>query len=54
MANVVVAFLVIWDGANDAASCEGLHTANMHGIWLFGGHRCIKSIYKDCIDMISK
>ncbi len=47
--------LVVRDGANNAASCEGLvRAASMHGIRLFGGHRCVKSIYKDCIDMISK
>ncbi len=32
MADVVVVFLVVRDGANNAASCEGLRAASMHGI----------------------
>ncbi len=42
MTNVVVAFLVVQDGADNAASCEGLRMASMHGIQLFGGHDASK------------
>ncbi len=38
MADVVVAFLVIRDGANNVASCDGLCVASMHDIRPFGGH----------------
>ncbi len=38
MADVVVVFLVIQDGANNVASCDGLCAASMHDIQLFGGH----------------
>ncbi len=37
MADVVVAFLIVRDGANNVALCDGLCMASMHDIRPFGG-----------------